>query len=78
MLIFTLPGLHLGSGRSSNLSSSGSLEPSHVLTSIGRPPELAQSSLRLTLGHNNSLEEVDYVVDKLVELVSKLRSMPTL
>ena len=63
---------------SGSACSSGALEPSHVLTSIGRSPELAQSSLRLTVGHNNSVEEVNYVVEKLVELVSKLRSMPTL
>lgn len=63
---------------SGSACSSGSLEPSHVLTSIGRSPQLAQSSLRLTIGHNNTEKEVDFVLDKLVQLVSKLRSMPTL
>ena len=63
---------------SGSACSSGSLEASHVLTSIGRPVELAKSSLRLTLGYTNTSDEIDYVLDKLVELVSKLRSMPIL
>lgn len=55
--------------------SSGSLEPSHVLRAIGLPPEIAQGSLRLTLGDANSEEDVDYVLKILPETVGKLRAM---
>jgi len=55
--------------------SSGSLEPSHVLRSIGVPPEIAQGSLRLTLGDANSDEDIDYVLEVLPEVVGKLRAM---
>ena len=51
----------------------GSSEPSHVLTSIGISNELAQSSLRVTFGEDNTKEEVDYLVDNLCEVVQKLR-----
>jgi len=55
--------------------SSGSLEPSHVLRAIGLPPEIAQGSLRLTLGDANSEEDIDYVLKLLPETVGKLRAM---
>jgi cysteine desulfurase len=55
--------------------SSGSLEPSHVLRAIGLPPEIAQGSLRLTLGDENSEEDIDYVLEVLPETVRKLRAM---
>jgi cysteine desulfurase len=55
--------------------SSGSLEASHVLRAIGVPPEIAQGSLRLTLGDANSEEDIDYVLDVLPETVGKLRDM---
>jgi len=55
--------------------SSGSLDPSHVLRAIGLPPEIAQGSLRLTLGDENSEEDIDYVLEVLPETVEKLRAM---
>lgn len=55
--------------------SSGSLDPSHVLRAIGVPPEIAQGSLRLTLGDANSEEDIDYVLKVLPETVERLRSM---
>lgn len=55
--------------------SSGSLDPSHVLRAIGLPPEIAQGSLRLTLGDENSEEDIDYVLEVLPEIVEKLRAM---
>jgi cysteine desulfurase len=58
--------------------SSGSNEPSHVLRAIGLPPEIAQGSLRLTLGDENSDEDVDYVLKTLSEIVEKLRAMSPL
>ncbi len=55
--------------------SSGSLEPSHVLRAIGLLPEIAQGSLRLTLGDANSDEDIDYVLEVLPGTVGKLRAM---
>ena len=55
--------------------SSGSLESSHVLRAIGLPPEIAQGSLRLTLGDENSEEDIDYVLEVLPETVKKLRAI---
>lgn len=58
--------------------SSTSLEPSHVLLAIGLKPEEAHGSLRLTLGRENTKEDVDYVVSTLPEIVSKLRMISPL
>jgi len=58
--------------------SSGSLEPSHVLLALGLTPSLAQSSLRLTLGKYTSREDIDYVLEVLPEVVTRLRSMSPL
>lgn len=55
--------------------SSGSLDPSHVLSAIGVPPEIAQGSLRLTLGDANTEEDVDYVLEVLPQVVEKLRAI---
>lgn len=52
---------------------SGSSEPSHVLSSIGLSNELAHSSLRVTFGEDNTKEDVDYLVENLCEIVKKLR-----
>lgn len=54
---------------------SGSLDPSHVLTAIGLPKELSHGSVRLTLGYENTMEEADTVVDNLVRIVDNLRKM---
>ncbi|MBN1134821.1 MAG: cysteine desulfurase NifS [Methanosarcinaceae archaeon] len=58
--------------------SSKSLEPSHVLKAIGLRPEDAYGSLRISLGKNNTCEEVDYVVESLIDVVAKLRDMSPL
>jgi len=54
---------------------SGSLEPSHVLTAMGIPPEVAHGSLRFSLGLANTEEDVDYVLDALQGVVQRLREM---
>ena len=51
--------------------SSGSTSPSRVLTAIGLPPEWANGTLRVTIGMNNTKEEVDYLINALVEIVNK-------
>lgn len=58
--------------------SSTSLEPSHVLLAIGLRPEEAHGSLRLTLGLENTQEDVDYVVSILPDIVNKLRMISPL
>ncbi|MCL2227730.1 MAG: cysteine desulfurase NifS [Oscillospiraceae bacterium] len=60
---------------SGSACSSGSLDPSHVLLAIGLPHEMAHGSLRLSLCEDNTDEEVDYVIEKLTEVVAKLRKM---
>lgn len=75
LLSLDMEGIAASSG---SACTSGSLDPSHVLLSIGLPHEIAHGSLRLSLGDFNTEEEVDYVVDKLVEIVSRLRLMSPL
>ena len=65
-------------GSSGSACTSGTLDPSHVLLAIGLPHEIAHGSLRLSLGLFNTEEEVDYVVEKLVEIVDRLRKMSPL
>ena len=65
-------------GSSGSACTSGSLDPSHVLLAIGLPHEIAHGSLRLTIGDENTKEQVDYVVDHLKEIVAKLRAMSPL
>src|SRR6185503_15904398 len=55
--------------------SSGSLEPSHVLTAIGKTPDEAHGSLRFSLNAMNTVEDVDYVLDVLPGIVERLREL---
>ena len=55
--------------------SSGSLEPSHVLLSIGCPPEIAHGSLRISLGRSTTAEQVEYFLEVFPPIVERLRSM---
>ncbi len=54
---------------------SGDAAPSHVLTAIGLPKEIARASLRLTIGYENTKEEMDYVADNLKKIIENLRNM---
>ena len=63
---------------SGSACSSASLEPSHVLLAIGLTAEMAQGSLRITLGRDNTEEDVDYLLSILPDMIGKLRSMPSL
>lgn len=65
-------------GSSGSACTSASLEPSHVLMSMGIPVEIAHGSLRLTLGTGNTQEDVDHVVSILPGIVERLRSMSPL
>ena len=65
-------------GSSGSACTSGSLDPSHVLLAIGLPHEIAHGSLRLTLSDETTKKDIDYVVEKVKEIVARLRSMSPL
>jgi cysteine desulfurase len=72
LLNLDMKGVAASSG---SACTSGSLEPSHVLLAIGLPPEIAHGSLRLTLGKDNTEEDIDYVLDILPNIIEKLRAL---
>lgn len=75
LIMLDMKGICASSG---SACTSGSLDPSHVLLAIGLPHEIAHGSLRLTLGEENTKEDMDFVADQLKEIVTKLRSMSPL
>ena len=60
---------------SGSACSSASLDPSHVLLAIGLPHAIAHGSLRLSLGPDNTEEEVDYILKEVPAVVAYLREM---
>lgn len=75
LIMLDMAGICASSG---SACTSGSLDPSHVLLAIGLPHEIAHGSLRMTLGEENTMEEMDYVVDHIKEIVERLRAMSPL
>ncbi|HKL11418.1 MAG TPA: cysteine desulfurase NifS [Clostridia bacterium] len=75
LLLLDNQGIAASSG---SACTSGSLDPSHVLMALGLPHEIAHGSLRLTIGDFTTEEDVDYTVEKLVEIVEKLREISPL
>ena len=75
LIMLDMNGICASSG---SACTSGSLDPSHVLLAIGLPHEVAHGSLRLTLGADTTKEDIDFTVDKIKEIVAKLRSMSPL
>lgn len=63
---------------SGSACTSASLEPSHVLTAMGLPADIAHGSLRLTLGRDNTAADVDHVLDTLPGIVQRLRNLSPL
>ncbi len=63
---------------SGSACTSGSLDPSHVLLALGLPHEIAHGSLRLSIGEQNTEEEIDYVLKVLPDIVNTLRQMSPL
>ena len=75
LLLLDAMGIAASSG---SACTSGSLDPSHVLMAIGLPHEIAHGSLRLTLDRGNTEEEVDFILEKIPDVVQKLRDMSPL
>lgn len=75
LLLLDMNGICASSG---SACTSGSLDPSHVLLAIGLPAEIAHGSLRITLGDENTMEDVDYIAEKIPEIITRLRAMSPL
>lgn len=75
LMMLNMKGVDVSTG---SACSSKSLEPSHVLMALGLPPEEIHGSLRITMGRENTMEDVDYVVENLIDIVKKLRAMSPL
>ena len=72
LLLLDDKGIAASSG---SACSSGSLDPSHVLLAIGRPHEVAHGSLRLSLGEDNTAEDIETIIENVKEIVAYLRSI---
>ncbi|MBQ2753220.1 MAG: cysteine desulfurase NifS [Firmicutes bacterium] len=75
LLFLDMKGIYASSG---SACTSGSLDPSHVLLAIGLPHEKAHGSLRISLGRDNTEEEVDMLLSELPPIVERLRAMSPL
>ena len=75
LMLMDLAGVAVSSG---SACSSGSLDPSHVLLAMGVPIEVSHGSIRFSFGKHNTMEEVDYAVDKLKDTIARLRQMSPL
>ena len=72
VIALDLKGLAVSTGAA---CSSGAIEPSHVLTAMGLPPEVARASLRFSLGKQNTAEDVQFALDLLPQTVARLREL---
>ena len=72
LLMLDFNGIRASSG---SACTSGSLHPSHVLLAIGLPHEIAHGSLRLSLAETNTQEDVDYILEKLPQIIQRLRDI---
>lgn len=75
LMLLDYNGIAVSSG---SACSSGSLDPSHVLLAMGVPVEVSHGSIRFSFGKHNTMAEIDYVVDRLKDTISKLREMSPL
>ena len=72
LLMLDMNGICASSG---SACTSGSLDPSHVLLSLGLPHEVAHGSLRLSIGEYNTMEEIDHIIEVVPKVVEYLRNM---
>ena len=72
LLLLDSKGICASSG---SACTSGSLDPSHVLLAIGLPHEVAHGSLRLSIGEDNTMEEIDHIIEVVPGIVEYLRSI---
>ena len=75
LLMLDLKGICASSG---SACTSGSLDPSHVLLSIGLKHEVAHGSLRLSFSDENTIEDAHYIIEQLKPIVERLRMMSPL
>ena len=75
LLMLDLKGISASSG---SACTSGSLDPSHVLLAIGLPHEVAHGSLRLSFGDENTMEDIDYILETVPPIIERLRSISPL
>ena len=75
ILNFDLKGIFASTG---SACTSGSLDPSHVLTAIKIPPDISQGSIRFSFGYENTEEDVDYCLSEIPPIVKRLREMSPL
>jgi cysteine desulfurase len=74
LLYLDLEGIAVSTG---SACASGSLDPSHVLIATGVPAEQAHGSIRISMGRDNTEEEIDYTVEKIAFVIDKIRKMST-
>jgi cysteine desulfurase len=74
ILYLDLEGIAVSTG---SACASGSLDPSHVILATGLPAECAHGSIRISLGRENTMEEITYVIDTLPRVIGKIRDMST-
>jgi cysteine desulfurase len=72
LLYLDLAGIAVSTG---SACASGSLDPSHVLLAVGLDAEHAHGSIRLSMGRDNTKEDVDYVIEKLIDTIARVRKM---
>ena len=75
LIMLDMKGIAASSG---SACTSGSLDPSHVLLAIGLPHEIAHGSLRMTISDETTKEDLDYTLDQIKEIISRLRQMTPL
>ena len=75
LIMLDMKGIAASSG---SACTSGSLDPSHVLLAIGLPHEIAHGSLRMTISDETTKEDLDYTLDQIKEIISRLRQMSPL
>ncbi len=74
ILYLDLEGIAVSTG---SACATGSLDPSHVILATGLPAECAHGSIRISLGRENTMEEITYMIDTLPRVIGKIRDMST-